>query len=209
MKKYVLLLLVAFTTTVLYGQDIDPKYLEGAVPLVDGKVVFEKAIKTQNKISGKELYGLMEKWAKEKYDRKDDKLKNRVLLTDPEKRHIACQGADELLFSKTIISYDATIMHYQLILVISDNECKTTIKNISFDYDYSNDGIVNVPAEEMISDKNTLYDNGKKIVRYYRKFRINAVDRIDDIFESIDVYLNGKQTKGAVSKASSGVDSDE
>lgn len=87
-------------------------------------------------------------------------------------------------------------MTYQLILQIESGECLVTIKNIKYDYYDKGSNKDLYTAEEMISDKAAL--NGEKLNRYYDKFRINTIDTIDGIFNSIDVYLNGvKRREGA------------
>jgi flavin reductase (DIM6/NTAB) family NADH-FMN oxidoreductase RutF len=53
-------------------------------------------------------------------------------------------------------------------------------------------------AEEMITDEYALNKKGDKLNRYYDKFRAHTIDSVYSIFKSIDVYLNGFSTTGAV-----------
>lgn len=194
MKKHILCILFAVISLGANAQ-VNSKYLKGAVPEVDGKIVFSRAIKVDNSISDEKIFDLMNKWAQNNYALPTNP-KQRVLLSNPSDKTIACRGEKEIIFSKSALSVDKTIITYQLILKIESGECLATVKNIKYDYyDKGNKDYYN--AEEMISDKVAL--NGEKLNRYYDKFRTHTVDSINGIFNSIDVYLNGvKRREGAV-----------
>lgn len=198
MNKYFLILLCAIIPVLANAQEIDKsKYLAGAVPEVEGKIVFSKTIETKTPISDADLYNLMVKWANDNYSSHQDKeLTNRVLLTDPEERDIACAGEEFFTFRKNAFILDRAKMMYQLIININSGKCDATIRNIKFNYQTEDK---NTPAEEMISDKVALNGKGDKLSRYYDKFRIRTVDSVNAIFNSIDVYLNGKPNVASVS----------
>lgn len=205
MKKQILFVLFAVISLGIKAQ-VDSKYLQGAVPEVDGKVVFSRAIKVNSSISDEKIFDLMNKWAQANYAQPDNP-KQRVLLASPVNKSIACKGEEDLVFSKSMLSFDKAIITYQLILKIESGECQATVKNIKYDYnDRGNKGYYT--AEEMISDKVAL--NGEKLNRHYDKFRIHTIDSVNAIFNSIDIYLNGvKKREGAadaeIEKAASSV----
>lgn len=194
MKKHIFSLLLIAIAVSLNAQ-VDSKYLKGSVPEVDGKIVFSKAIKVNNTISDDKIFDLMDIWAKDNYSSQTNP-KQRVLLSNAADKTIACRGEKDIVFKKTALSLDKTTMTYQLILQIESGECLVTIKNIKYDYYDKGSNKDLYTAEEMISDKAAL--NGEKLNRYYDKFRINTIDTIDGIFNSIDIYLNGvKRREGA------------
>lgn len=194
MKKHIFSLLLIAIAVSLNAQ-VDSKYLKGSVPEVDGKIVFSKTIKVNNTISDDKIFDLMDIWAKDNYSSQTNP-KQRVLLSNAADKTIACRGEKDIVFKKTALSLDKTTMTYQLILQIESGECLVTIKNIKYDYYDKGSNKDLYTAEEMISDKAAL--NGEKLNRYYDKFRINTIDTIDGIFNSIDVYLNGvKRREGA------------
>jgi len=177
------------------------KYLEGAVPEVNGKVVFSKIIPVNNPISEPELFNLMNKWAEENYNGSDNS--NRVLLSSLEDKDIACLGEMNLVFRKSLLILDQAQMSYQLIISIGQNKCDVAVRNIRYQYtDYKTP----VAAEELISDELAFNKKKGKLNRYYDKFRIHTVDSINNIFNSIDLYLNGKVTVtgGAVAQNAAG-----
>lgn len=171
---------------------VNPKYLQGAVPEVDGKIVFSRAIKVNNSISDDKIFDLMNKWAQENYASPTNP-KQRVLLSNAEDKAIACKGETNLTFRKAALMLDRAIMGYQLIFEIESGECLASIRNIRYEYDDKGTKDNIHTAEDMISDKAAL--NGEKLNRYYDKFRIHTVDSVNSIFNSIDIYLNGVQKR--------------
>lgn len=197
MKKYTLFLLCIFFATSMFSQE-DSRYLEGAVPEEDGKVIFSKTITPKVSISDANLYDLMVKWADTNYKGEEDNgLLNRVLLKDASKKNIACGGETYLVFRDKLLVLDRAKMSYQLILEITSGKCEAVIRTIRYDYDDEK----NIPAEEMITDKVALNKKKGKLNNYYGKFRSHTVDNVSQIFESIEVYLNGEaSSKPAVSQ---------
>ncbi|QIK60117.1 DUF4468 domain-containing protein [Dysgonomonas sp. HDW5A] len=194
MKKHILFLLFIVIAASINAQ-VDSKYLQGAVPEVDGKIIFSKTIKVNNTISDDKIFDLMNKWAQENYASPTNP-KQRILLSNAADKTIACKGEKDIIFKKSALSLDKTTMAYQLILQIESGKCLATIKNIKYDYYDKGSNKDFYAAEEMISDKVAL--NGEKLNRYYDKFRTNTIDSINGIFNSIDIYLNGvKRREGA------------
>ena len=196
MNKYFLILLCAIVSVFANAQDDRSQYLAGAVPEVDGRVVFSRTIETKSTISDADLYELMLKWVNANYAKhEDDELIKRVLLANPEERDIATYGEEFFTFRRNAFILDRAKMMYQLIIDIKGGKCEVAVRNIKFDYQSESKG---TPAEEMISDEIALNKSKDKLNRYYDKFRIRTVDTINSIFNSIDVYLNGKPTVAAV-----------
>lgn len=205
MNKFLLISLCAVISAFTFAQE-KAKYLAGAVPEVDGKVVFSKTIKVKNNISKANLFELMNKWADEEYNNKkgEKDLNNRVLLSNAEEGDIACGGEQYLVFKKNAFILDRTKMSYQLILAVAEGQCDVTVRNIRYDYS-DNKGVV--PAEEVIADNIALNKNGDKLNRYFDKFRIHTIDSINAIMKDIDVYLNGTVKSGAVASVSAMIES--
>lgn len=196
MNKYLLIVLCLVISIFANAQE-NAKYLAGAVPEVNDKVIFSKEIKVKNPISKTALFDLMDKWANEKYaqDRVEKGLDSRVLLSNKEDGSIACGVEQYLVFKKNAFVLDRAKMSYQLLLAIENGQCDITIRNIRYNYSDSKEI---VPAEEMITDKVALNKNGDKLNRYYDKFRIYTVDSLNAVMNEIDTYLNGTSTGGAV-----------
>lgn len=205
MNKFLLISLCTVISAFTFAQE-KAKYLAGAVPEVDGKVVFSKTIKVKNNVSKANLFELMNKWADEEYNNKKSEkdLNNRVLLSNAEEGDIACGGEQYLVFKKNAFILDRTKMSYQLILAVTEGQCDVTVRNIRYDYS-DNKGVV--PAEEVIADNIALSKGGDKLNRYFDKFRIHTIDSINAIMKDIDVYLNGTVKSGAAASVSATIES--
>lgn len=169
------------------------KYLTGAVPEIEGRVVFSKTIDTDVPIPDSTLYSLINSWVEENYSKLDEK-KNRVLISNPESKQIAILGGKDLVFKDQALVLDKAFMSYHLVFEMKDSKCLVTIKNIKYEYDDVRGKEV-LLAEKMITDEVALNKDGSKLNRYYDKFRIHTINSMHDIFEDIDVYLNGEKQK--------------
>lgn len=169
----------------LSAQEVDSKYLAGAVPLVDGKVQFEREVKVSSAVSKSQLFDLVEKWMQEEFAEQEDS-NQRILLTDKQKDYIVAQGDENLVFKSQILMLDQARITYQLIARVEAGKCKLEIRNIRYDYqDYTN----SMPAEEMITDKVALHKNGEKLNRHYDKFRTFTIDRVDELKNNLMASL--------------------
>jgi len=174
----------------------DDKYLAGAVPEIDGKVVFSESIQTQHSID--QITELIEQWAKSKNETGDKFYNNKIIYNDAQKHEIALLVEDRLIFSNTALSLDYAMINYYLIFEIKNNLCDVTIKGIKYKY---SDNKEMLSADEMISDKAALNKEKTKMYRVNDKFRKKTVDMADNIFDEIEKYLN-KEEYDAVENAS-------
>lgn len=178
----------------------DSKYLAGAVPEVDGKILFSSTITVNKPITDDRLFELMDKWVSNEYSVQDGS-RQRILLSNKEDKSIAAQGDMTLVFKRSALSLDQSNMLYQLILQINGGKCEAVVRSIKYEYNDAGKKISTFPAEEMITDKYALNKKGDKLNNYYNKFRIYTVDSINALFNKIDVYLNGaKVVAGAVER---------
>lgn len=178
----------------------DSKYLAGAVPEIDGKILFSSTITVNKPITDDRLFELMDKWVSNEYSVQDGS-RQRILLSNKEDKSIAAQGDMTLVFKRSALSLDQSNMLYQLILQINGGKCEAVVRSIKYEYNDAGKKISTFPAEEMITDKYALNKKGDKLNNYYNKFRIYTVDSINALFNKIDVYLNGaKVVAGAVER---------
>lgn len=199
MKKLFFLLMFAATAFAATSQT-DSKYLAGAVPEVDDKVLFSRTITVNKPITDDRLFELMDKWVSNEYSVQDGS-RQRILLSNKEDKSIAAQGDMTLVFKRSALSLDQSNMLYQLILQINGGKCEAVVRSIKYEYNDAGKKISTFPAEEMITDKYALNKKGDKLNNYYNKFRIYTVDSINALFNKIDVYLNGaKVVAGAVER---------
>lgn len=187
MKNIVLLIMVLTHTFTGFAQT-DNKYLEGAVPVVDGKVVFSKNFSLQGK-NKTEVYNTALQWAKDKFNTDED----RVIFTNPEDGTIVCSAKDYLVFTNKALSLDRSLINYRVTLYCYDNNCNTEISNINYAYNVSyQKEPEKYKAEEWIDDENALSKG--KLNRGSGKFRKHTIDLVDNLFAEISTGLNAATT---------------
>ncbi len=162
----------------------DQKYLAGAVPEANGKVIFCDTLQLQGMTSAK-IYEYALMWAEANYNTEE----SRVAYISKEQSVVSCRGKSELVFSSSALSLDRSFMNYQLNIFCLDNACRIEMKSINYEYNVSNKREPEkYLAEKWITDKEAL--NGKdKLYRNNGKFRIKTVDLFDDICNSINISV--------------------
>ena len=155
----------------------DDKYLEGAVPEVDGKVVFSKEVDMQG-IDQDAIYEYMYAWLDKRM--KANNNVSRIVLAEKEKGQIVAVVEEYLVFTDNALSRDRAIMNYNIIISCSSGKYKLQIDRIRYNYEKDK-----YTAEEMIVDKVALNKDKTAIFAGYKKFRINTIDFVNDMFEAI------------------------
>ena len=146
-----LLLLTLFIPTLLWAQE-DSKYLAGAVPVENGKVVFAKEINAPS-FSKDEVYDKMLDWA-DGFFSEDG---NRVVYSDKAKGDIAAVGQTNLVFQSTALSLDRTEMNYRVTMECENQKCIVKVAGIRYEYNVSYQREPEkYTAEEWITDKYCL-----------------------------------------------------
>jgi len=161
----------------------DAKYLEGAVPVDNGKVLFETVIKAPGK-SANDLYDLMLKQMEFLTTEQNQvqPAQSRVVLSDAEKHQVVGSYQEWMVFKSTALVLDRTRFLYHLIADCKDGEVNLKLTRIIYIYEEERDPQT-IPAEECIIDKYALNKKKTKLSRIYGKFRRKTVDRKDFIFE--------------------------
>lgn len=174
--KYLFVFIMCFSvTTPLLAQSDNDKYLAGAVPEVDNRVVFAKTVHIP-KTSKKAIFDKIESWMETEFNSK----MSRVVYKDFDSGKLVALGNDTIVFKQTFISLDQTIMTYQFMAEVKEGECTMQVEKIN--YSYGEDE--KFTAEEMISDKEALNKAQTKMVRGLVKWRTKTIDHIDELFNS-------------------------
>lgn len=176
---------------VLFAQT-DQRYLTGAVPEVDGKVVFSKKIQAPS-LSQEQLFGILSDWANNYYNGE----KNRVVYQKPDEGAIASVGSEYLVFNSSALSLDRTLINYLLRIVCQDQSCEIQIGSIRYEYNVSyQKEPEKYIAEEWITDKASLKKN--KLLRGPGKFRKETIDLVDKLFNEITNKINERVSASAL-----------
>lgn len=174
-----LLFILLFIPALLFAQE-DQQYLSGAVPVVDGKVVFTRKINAPS-LSKSQIYQQLLKWGEENYNTKE----SRVAYQNEEKGEIAIIGEEYVVFSSTALALDRTIMKFRLIIECEENACSLQLAGIRYEYNVSyQDEPEKYVAEEWITDEYALNKSKTKMNRISGKFRRGTIDFANKTFES-------------------------
>lgn len=167
-----------------HAQDYNsPKYLGGAVPTVNGFVVFS----AQSEVPGRtkdEIFKALETYTKSLLQSEMSGTQCRITELTPEEGIIAASIEEELTFKRTNWVHDYARFFYQLVFEIKDGEYTATMRRIRYLYSPMDmTGIDNtMTAEDWITDKEAINRKGKLNKVGGRKFRYATINRKDEIF---------------------------
>ena len=170
--------------------DDDSRYLAGAVPVVDGKVVFSKEFSIPG-MSQDKIYERMLKWMTNML--KENKNNSRVVYADKATGSIAGVGEQWIVFSSSALSLDRTWINYQITVNCQPSKCIMEIEKIRYTYRETE----KYTAEEWITDKYALNKTQTKLVRGLAKWRRKTVDFADSLFKSAAQALGENETAQA------------
>ena len=173
------------TTTV----NPDAKYLAGAVPMVDGKVVFETQIAAPGK-SAADIYRSLLSLTERMTKGGNQFEQSRVVMQNEENHEFVADFLEWLVFTDKALVLDRTRLRYYLMVNCEDGMTHVKMTRISYLYEEQRDP-QHYTAEEWITDKYALNKKQTKLLRIPGKFRRKTIDRKDFIFEKFEEALNG------------------
>ena len=165
----------------------DQKYLAGAVPVVNGKVVFEQTFSAPGK-SASQIYDILLDYITRMTKGGNQFENSRVVVSDAEKHEIVADFQEWLVFTDKSLVLDRTRLRYYLIVDCQDGQATAKMTRITYLYEEERKP-ENYTAEEWITDE---YAMNKKQTRLYRipgKFRRKTIDRKDFIFNKFEEIL--------------------
>ncbi len=166
----------------------NPKYLAGAVPEVDGKVVFETTIKAPGK-SKKEIYNILLDEFTKMTKEENQFEQSRIVLSDDEHfEKLIASYQEWLVFKNKPLELDRTRLFYNLMADIKDGEATVKMTRIYYLYDEERQPTT-FQAEEWITDRYGLTKKKNKTSRVSGKFRRKTIDRKDYIFNKLETLL--------------------
>ncbi len=166
--------------------NVDEKYLRGAVPLVDGKVVFNKTIEAPGKSAG-DIFNIVRKYL-EKVTTEANQLNSRLVIDDADKHEVAGCYEEWLVFKSNALWLDRTRFHYVLSAKCQDGSCELTMSRIRYIYDEQRNR-QDIKAEDWITDKECVNKKNTRLYPQTGKFRRKTIDRKDFLFNKIESLL--------------------
>lgn len=171
------------------------EYMQGAVPTVGEKVVFNTTISAPGK-SKAELYSIVSSWANLRYTANQargewndaDFFKNteyaEVRTADKQNGSVVCNGAEEMVFSNKALAKDYTYIYYTLKLNVADGKIIFNMDNIAYLYAGGSENPERMKAEDWITDAYAFNKKGE-LHRINGKFRVKTVDLKDELIKEL------------------------
>lgn len=161
-------------------QNNDQKYLVGAVPVVDGHVLFETTIQALGK-TGRQVYDIMLAQLQKLCREPGQFEQSQVSIEDPDKLQLAGSYQEWLVFKNQPLNLDRTRLMYHLIVDCAEGQATVKMTRIYYLYDEERDPQT-YRAEEWITDRYGLNKKQNKLSRVSGKFRRKTIDRKDYLF---------------------------
>ena len=170
------------------AEQVNPnaKYLRGAVPEVDGKVVFTKTIEAPGK-SAAQIYNILHNYMV-RMTKAQNQINSLMVIEDSVKNELGASFEEWLVFKKTAIMLDQTRLYFVLEAKCEDGKVTVTMSRIHYLYEEQRKP-ERLKAEGWITDD---YAVNKKNTRLYPgsgKFRRKTIDRKDFIFDKFESLL--------------------
>lgn len=166
-------------------KEIDSKYLEGAVPLVEGRIRWEKDIPAPGQ-NAQDLYQRVLLRMMKFVKGPEQTPLSRVAVVNQSESQIGVRVQEILTFQKSALTLDQTKFVYTLMINCTDGNCHVIMTNLAYSYEEGRETASKFMAEEMISDENALNKKKNGFTRGgSKKFRMKTIDRKDEIFDII------------------------
>ena len=192
MKK-LLTLLMAFATLATSSAQItapvieektetDSRYMAGAVPEVNGKVVLTRTVAIPAGLSVQEVMNRVDSWLIR--CTKDERMHFNQRLPKIADNELQHAYSLELTFSKSFLAHDFAEIAYVLAVRFDGGQLIMEMSHINYKYN-ENNKLNKYTAEEMIIDKYALNKKKTKLVFGFKKFRIKTIDLLDELQVSL------------------------
>lgn len=164
----------------------DQNYLQGAVPVVDGRVIFSKEFNAPGK-SAFEIYNIIGKFLQDE-TKEANQINSQLVKADTTDYELGARYEEWLVFRSNSISLDRTRFYYVLKAICQDGKVQVEMSNIKYLYEEQRTA-QRYKAEEWITDKEAVNKKNTKLLPITGKFRRKTIDRKDYLFNKIEELL--------------------
>lgn len=180
-----LMLLPAFTSVTAQETKAND-YLAGAVPTVNGCVVFKQTYQVPGKTQSEIFTALKNYTITQVLEGPNHLPQARITEADSLNGTLAASMDEYLYFKRTKWQIHRVHFYYQLVFEVKNGSFDVTMRNIHYKYDpEANPGGMDADyrAENWITDEAALTKDGKRLARISGKFRKNTIDRKNELFK--------------------------
>ena len=188
MKKLFTILLACATMSTSIAQitapvieeksETDIRYMAGAVPEVNGKVVLTRTVEVPAGLTQQEVMNRVDAWLVR--CTKDERMHYNQRLPKAADNELQHSYSMELTFSKSFLAHDFAEMAYVLAVRYDGGQLIMEMSHINYKYN-ENNKLNKYTAEEMIVDKYALNKKKTKLIFGFKKFRMKTIDLLDEL----------------------------
>ena len=170
------------------------KYLAGAVPTEDGKVVFNRQLDITG-IAPQTAIELTRQWVSGPLA--NDGYNGKIYDIDNNAGSLVINMDGDIVFKSSAFQLDQATISFILGVKFSNDKCMLTFRNIRYLYAINPNNTKRdiIMAENWIVDKEALNKAGTKMYAMNGKFRIRTVQLVDYLTESLRSGLNARDVK--------------
>lgn len=179
MKRFIAIILCCLAVFSANAQ-VPKKYGKGAVPIVNGRVTFERTIHTLDGYSASQIFDQAKQWSEKRFA-KPTVLKASIVEMDPIAKRIVLNAEEYITFRNTFLVLDRTRINYWLEITAVDNGFTLKMTRINYWYEEERDGGQRFTAEQYITDEECYNAKQTKFLRGFGKFRIKTIDLVDQL----------------------------
>ena len=183
MNRLFLLLCSLLLPSLAAGQD-QSKYLEGAVPLRDGRVVFTREVAAPG-LSRESIFPRVEQMAAERFARQEG---SGVVYAGEDDGVVICHGREYLVFAQRALVLDRALVDYQVTYACDNGKCTMEVTRLR--YFYGEEKPERYLAEEWITDEHAYDKKRGRLFRGNDKFRAKTVDLVDGLAKLLEESLS-------------------
>lgn len=189
MKKILILITLVLVTAPVPAQlfkkknrVVDAHYMEGAVPVVNGKVTFEEFIPAKG-MNAAEIEEKVNSWIARRF------VKPTVIASkryESEQPHTAIiKGEEYIVFKNTFFVLSRSRIYYYLTITAEDGGCRFNMSRITYWYDDEDEnGGIHMKAENWLPDE-VAFDKNGKLKKFEGKFRCKTIDLKDKLVKEL------------------------
>jgi len=161
----------------------DRPYLAGAMPEVDGNIVYSLDVNLPGKQADEVYNKVLSQLELLTKDENQTGI-SKIAIENKEESTIVATYEEWLVFSNKVLQLDRSKMTYIIVAKCYDGSCHLDILRINYKYDLERKPQY-FSAEETIADKKILSKDGTKLKKGYIKFRKKTVDRMNELVATL------------------------
>ena len=158
--------------------ETDSRYMAGAVPEVNGKVVLTRTVEVPVGLTQQEVMNRVDAWLVR--CTKDERMHYNQRLPQAADNELQHSYSMELTFSKSFLAHDFAELAYVLAVRYEGGQLIMEMSHINYKYN-ENNKLTKYTAEEMIIDKYALNKKKTKLIFGFKKFRMKTIDLLDEL----------------------------